>query len=148
MTNPRRSLRRYGTLWSAALVLCCATAAAAGSATHAHAQALPSTTSPDGKVRLEILSLKRTEGDTVTLRFKIVNDGNCDYLVMIGNMRLIDIAGQRVYSPGIMSNICAAHIGDKVPCYAVFAAPPPGTKALTVQFYENVGLITGVPVSD
>jgi hypothetical protein len=148
MTSPVGCVRRHNNLWSAALVLCCAMAATAGSPSRAHAQALSSATSPDGKVRLEILSLKRTEGDTVTLRFQIVNESNDRFFVTIPNMRLIDIAGRRFYNPGIMSGSCSAQIGEKMPCYAVFAAPPPSTKTLTVQFYGNVGLITGVPISD
>jgi hypothetical protein len=105
-------------------------------------------TSPDGKVRVQVLSLKRTEGDTVTLRFEIANDSNSNYTVTVGNMRLIDIAGRRIFSPGVTSSSCAAQIGERVKCYAIFGAPPAGTKTMAVQFYEKMDLITGVPISE
>jgi hypothetical protein len=116
MTAPFRSPRRHNTVWSTALVLCCAIMAPVGSQSRVNAQALPSATSPDGKVRLEILSLKRTEGDTVTLRFQIVNESNDRFFVTIPNMRLIDIAGRRVYGPGIMSGSCATTKHEDVDC--------------------------------
>jgi hypothetical protein len=111
-------------------------------------QGAGSATSPDGKVRVDILSLKRTEGDTVTLRFQVTNDSNDGYLVTMDNMRLIDIAGRRVYSPGVTSKNCSTPIGQQLTCYAIFGAPPAGTKTMAVQFYEKMDLITGVPVSE
>jgi hypothetical protein len=114
----------------------------------AWAQPLGSTTSQDGKVRVEILSLKRTEGDTATLRLQIVNDGNENYSLTLVNMRLIDIPGRRFYSPGLASNNCSAAAGEHVTCYAVFGAPPAAAKAMTVQFYEKLDLISGVPIGE
>jgi len=105
-------------------------------------------TSPDGKVRVQILSLRRTESDTVTLRFQVTNNSNDDYRVVPVNLRLIDIAGRRIYSPGVTSNNCITPVGQQLTCYAVFGAPPSGTKTMTVQFYEKFDLITGVPVSE
>ena len=117
---------------------------------HARAQdqALGSATSTDGKVRLEILSLKRTEGDTVTLRWQIMNNGNDSYGMTPSNIHLVDIPGRRVYSPGLTSPNCSTPAGQRMTCYAVFGALPAATKTMTVQFYEKIELISGVPVSE
>jgi hypothetical protein len=105
-------------------------------------------TSPDGKVRVQVLSLKRTEGETVTLRFQVTNNSNDDFRVVPINLRLIDIAGRRIYSPGVTSNNCITPVGQQLTCYAVFGAPPPSTKTMTVQFYEKFDLINGVPIGE
>lgn len=62
-------------------------------------------------------------------------------------MRLIDIAGRRIYSP--RRDLELHHTGRKqLTCYAVFGAPPPNTKTMTVQFYEKFDLLTGVPIGE
>jgi hypothetical protein len=109
---------------------------------------LGSATSPDGKTRLDIVSLRRTEGDTVTLRFQVTNDGNETYGVTVGNSRLIDMAGRRIYSPGLTSSNCSVPAGQQLACYAVFGAPPAGAQKMSVQFYEKLDLITGIPLSE
>jgi hypothetical protein len=107
-----------------------------------------SATTSDGKVRLDVLSLKRTEGETVTLRWQIINDGNEGYSMTPGNMKLLDIPGRRSYSPGVVSPSCSAQIGQRMTCYAVFGAPPAATKTMAVQFYEKIEMISGVPIGE
>jgi hypothetical protein len=138
---------------------CCAAAAGAvatiifvaalGIGAQAQAEDQPVATggSPDGKVRIEVLSLKRTEGDTTTLRFAIVNDGNAEFSPVLANLRLLDLVSRRSYEPGLSSSNCRGAPGTRTVCWAMFAAPPPNTKTLTVKFYENIDLISGVPIS-
>ena len=109
---------------------------------------LGAATSPDGKVRMDILSLKRTEGETVTIRFQITNSSNDTYRVTVDNMRLIDVVGRRIYSPGITSPGCLTPVGQRETCYAIFGAPPASTQKINVQFYEKTDLITGVPIGE
>ena len=108
---------------------------------------LGSALSPDGKVRIDIVSLKRTEGDTVTVRFQVTNNSNDSYGVTVDNMRLIDIVGRRSYTPGVSAR-CSIPVGQRFTCYAIFGAPPAGTRTINIQFYERMDLITGVPISE
>jgi outer membrane protein OmpA-like peptidoglycan-associated protein len=73
----------------------------------AHDAPVVSGVSADGKVHADMLSLKRTEGDTVTLRFAIVNDSNRTVSTTLGNMRLIDLVGRTSYEPGVTSSTCS-----------------------------------------
>jgi hypothetical protein len=109
---------------------------------------LGSAISSDGKTRVDILSLKRTEGETVTLRFQVTNDGNETYSVAAGNVRLVDMIGRRIYSPGLTSTNCSVPVGQQLACYAVFGTPPAGTQKMSVQFYEKLDMITGIPLSE
>ncbi len=97
---------------------------------------------PDGKVRADILSLKRTEGDTLTLRFAVVNDSNQGVSISTGSIRLVDLVGRMTYEPGVESNNCSADPGARKICWAVFAAPGPNTKSVNVKFYEDFDLIS------
>jgi hypothetical protein len=110
--------------------------------------AVGSAASGDGKVRVEVTSLKRSEGDTVTLRFQLTNNSNGGYTIAMSNVRLIDVPGRRIFSPGVTSSICSAQAGQQSKCYAIFGAPPAGTKTMTVKFYEQFDLIVGVPISE
>ena len=105
-------------------------------------------TSADGKVRIDIVSLKRTEGDTVTLRFQVINGGSEAYGVTTPNIRLIDIVGRRSYSPGVTSPGCSTPAGQRSACYAIYGAPPAGTRTINIQFYEKMDLVTGVPIGE
>jgi hypothetical protein len=49
----------------------------------------------EGKVRVDILSLKRTEGGTVILRFVLANNGDGDFSMVVGNIHLVDLAARR-----------------------------------------------------
>ncbi len=111
-------------------------------------QPIASVATTDGKVHIDILSLKRTEGETLTLRLAITNNSNDGYDPVLGNTRLIDLIGRRIYSPGLTSPTCNTPVGQKQSCYAIFGAPPAGTQKLNIQFYEKLDLIAGVPVSE
>jgi hypothetical protein len=110
-------------------------------------QPAASGTSQDGKVRVDVLSIKRTEGETVTLRFSLVNNSGSDFSIVLSNMHLVDLVNRRSYSPGLMSSLCSTAPGKQAECWAIFAAPPETVKKISVQFYERFDLISGVPIT-
>jgi hypothetical protein len=114
---------------------------------HGQETAVASVANQDG-VRIDIISLKRTEGDTVTLRLNLRNEGNRDVSLTLGNARLIDLANRRRYDAGLTSSQCRAESGKQASCWAVFGAPPKSVKTMTVQFYESFDLVSGVPLSE
>jgi hypothetical protein len=132
-----------------ASALCVAASLSAMPMTAAWADDAPvgSARSADGHVRIDVLSLKRTEGDTATLRFTVVNDGNADFSIVLLNMHLIDLVARRSYDVGLSSSSCNTPPGKQLTCWAMFAAPPPNTRTITVRFYEPIDLITGVPIT-
>ncbi len=135
--------------WLSEFALCLAAVLALPlSSGHTEDRPVASTATQDGKTHVDILSLKRTEGGTVTLRFVLANDGEGDFSMVLGNMHLVDLAARRSYRAGLMSSSCNASPGKQVSCWATFAAPPETTKTLTVQFYESLDLISGVPVTE
>ncbi len=98
--------------------------------------------SDGGKARLDVISAKRTEGETLTIRFRLVNtNGNSDIAMTLGNMALIDLVNRRSYEAGLSSS-CRAKAGKTVTCWAVFAAPPADLKAITMKAYEDFELIS------
>lgn len=109
---------------------------------------IASTASQNGKLRIDILSLKRIEADLVTLRWQIVNDDVKDFSMTVANARLLDLAGRREYSPGIVGPGCRAESGKRTLCWATFGAPPAGTKTMAVKFYEQFEMVLGVPVTN
>jgi hypothetical protein len=133
---------------AATLCLAASLLALPASGARADDQPVGSTTSTDGKVKVDVLSIKRTEGETVTVRFAVVNNGNTDYSITLGNMHLVDLVSRRIYSVGLASSSCNAVSGKSLTCWAMFAAPPPTIKTIAVQFYEHLDLITGVPISE
>jgi len=137
-----------GTLGKVAAMLGACAALLATAPAFSAAAALGSATSPDGKTRVDILSLKRTEGETITLRFQVTNGGNDTFSMTLGNSKLVDMVGRRIYSPGLTSSGCSAPAGQQLACYAVFGAPPAGTQKMSVQFYEKLDLITNVPIGE
>lgn len=136
----------FGTFGKVAAMLGACAALFATAPAFSAAPALGSATSPDGKTRVEILSLKRTEGETVTLRFQVTNGGNDTFSMTLGNSKLVDMIGRRIYSPGLTSSGCSVPSGQQLACYAVFGAPPAGTQKMSVQFYEKLDLITNIPL--
>ena len=115
-------------------------------AAHAGDTPLGSVSTPDGKVRIEVLALKRMDGDTVQLRWRVVNSDNRPYSMTTLNERLIDMPARREYSAGEGSS-CRAEPDQQAICWALFAGPPQSTKAMTVHFYEQLDLLPGIPVS-
>jgi len=137
------------TSWSGKLALCLSAILALPlSPVHAQDRPIAATATHDGKVHVDILSLKRTEGKTVTLRFVLANNGERDFSMVVGNIHLVDLGARRSYGAGLMSSSCSTPPSGQVDCWATFAAPPEATKALAVQFYENLDLVTGVPVAE
>ena len=136
--------------WLGKLVVCLAAGLALPlSAAHAEdGPPIASTATHDGKVHVDILSLKRTDGKTVTLRFVVANDGDGNFSMVVGNIHLVDLAARRSYGAGLMSSSCNPPPGGQVSCWATFAAPPEATKTLAVQFYENLDLVSGVPLAE
>ena len=116
--------------------------------TWAQDKSLASVSDASANVRIDITSLKRTEGDTLTLRLKVTNAGASSYSMVADNIRLIDLVGRRVYTPGVTGPSCSTQAGKVTACYAIFASPPATTKAINVQFYEKVDLISGVPIDE
>ena len=114
---------------------------------HAEEQPVGSVASPNGKVRVEVLSLKRMDGNTVQLRWRVVNDDNKSYSMTTMNEKLVDMAAHREYSAGLGSS-CGTEPDQRQICWALFAAPPLSTKTMTVHFYEQLDLLPGVPVTE
>ena len=63
------------------------------------------------------------------------------------SLKLIDLVNRRSYGPGVTSAGCHAEPGARSTCWAVFAAPPAGTKSMNLQFYEDFDLIAA-PVAN
>lgn len=141
-----RALFERGRRFAAAMAM--AALSGIGMAAMAQDKPIGEALTQDGKVRVEVLSLKRIEGNLITLRWRVVNDGSSNFSMTPGNMRLVDLAGRRQYEPGLMSSQCAAKPDERTLCWATFAAPPAATKALAVKFYEQFELLTGVPITD
>ena len=126
--------------------LICAFAALASHRAIADDAPIASGKQTNGKARAEILSLKRTEADTITLRFAVANEDNSDLSMTISNMQLIDLVNRRTYQPGIQSSSCRIPAGERRVCWAVFAAPIASVRTLNVKFYEDFDLIP-VPIT-
>ena len=120
----------------------------AASVANAQDKPLASTTSAEGDVRIDITSLKRTEGETLTLRFQVTNNSTDTFRVVAENIKLIDIVGRRMYSPGVTGSGCSTPVQKRSSCYAIFGAPPATTKTISIQFYEKIDLIGGVPIDE
>ena len=132
-----------------AVVLCLSIALMAlpGAAAFADEEPVASATNAEGKVRVDVLSLKRTEGDTVTLRIAVVNNGNANYPIVMSSVKLIDIVNRRSYGAGLSTSVCNPAPDQRLTCWAMYAAPPANTKTMSVQIPEHFDLITGIPVS-
>jgi hypothetical protein len=121
----------------------CAASALAGDATP-----IASVKNMDTDAHIDILSLKRSEGNTVTLQFVLVNDGPGDLSLVASNTRLVDLVGRRRYSVGLeMGTNCTAASGGRKSCWVMFAAPPAATKFVQVQFYGPWPLVSS-PISE
>lgn len=98
--------------------------------------------SQDGAAVVEAVSLKRTDGDTMTLKFNVRNNANESKQVTIystpnSHMSLMDLTNRRRYIPGSTSDsMCFASSKEVKSCWAIFAAPPPEVQKMTVAFSE------------
>lgn len=146
-TNPTHQSRSLRMIRLGALAFAASVASVSGAS--ADDKPLGATTGGAGAVHLNILSLKHSDGDTVTLKWEVVNDGSSDYSMTPDNMRLVDLVGRRIYSVGLSSDGCGnTPAGKRIACWAIFAAPPPATKTVAIKFYENVEMVIGVPIAE
>ena len=121
-------------------------------------------------VKVEVTELKRTSGDTLTLKFTMINDsseamsfgydfgesgkyGTID-VSSIGGVNLVDAAGKKKYlvlrdSAGLC--VCSRGLKDVEPgtranLYAKFPAPPEGVEKITVEVPHFIPM-DDVPIS-
>ena len=139
--------KRWGSRLNAAALATLVIVALAPCIVRAEEVPIASGTRTNGKGHVDILSLKRTEGDTLTLRIAVSNDGNRSLDINLGLARLIDLVGRRYYFPGLTSPRCEAASGERTICWAIYAAPNPGIKSVNVIFDEDFGLIP-VPIGN
>jgi hypothetical protein len=107
----------------------------------ADGQPLPSgKLTTNGLVTAEVASLKRTEGDTVTLKVNIRNNSDEVYQAILfqnpsSRMNLLDLTNRRVYQAGASSDYtCRTEPKSVASCWVMFAAPPPEVMKMTVNF--------------
>lgn len=109
-------------------------------------------------VSLEVTELKRTSGDTLTLKFAMTNTGATTNTYITGthmaDIYLIDAANKKKYMTLKDSEgkcVCTngtAYVkpGERVSAYAKFPAPPPEVKAISVNIAGFIPL-DDVPIS-
>jgi hypothetical protein len=102
-------------------------------------------------VRIDITELKRTSGDTVTMKFTLVNDSGTaasPYNLFngddVGEVHLIDAAGKKKYlviQDSGNNCVCSSNLGHEFPggqnsmnLWARFPAPPAGVQEVSVVF--------------
>jgi hypothetical protein len=139
------------------------TATGASSSASASSAAVP--TGPvegkveSNKVRLEILSLRRGDGDLVTARFKLTNlesSGSIYSSTGIDDTYLLDAAGQKKYLAVTDSKndcVCDSGLGsglepqESTEAYVTFPPLPAGVTNVSVHFpgfppFEHVALVS------
>lgn len=122
------------------------------------APAGPAIATADGDlpgIRVEIQELKRTSGDTVTLKFAMINDSDKEFAFgvtfgeegkssydyySIGGVHMIDAAGKKKYfvvRDTEQQCLCSRNVKDiasksRVPLWAKFPAPPGDVQKITL----------------
>ncbi len=109
-------------------------------------------------VTLEVTELKRTSGDTLTLKFAMSNTGTTTGYYMtdtkVAETYLIDAANKKKYMTVKDSEgkcVCTkgseyVKPGGRVSVYAKFPAPPPEVKAISVNIPDFIPM-DDVPIS-
>jgi hypothetical protein len=121
-------------------------------------------------VRLEVTELKRTSGDTLTLKFTIINDSSEDVdfsynfveqgkyenhdFASVGGVNLVDAAGKKKYLVLRDSEnkcLCSRSLktvkpGSSAKLYAKFPAPPESVEKITVEIPHFIPM-DDVPIS-
>lgn len=113
-------------------------------------------------IRIDITELSRTSGDTLTLKFRLVNDSgeNASPYELMGSsdlraVHLIDAAGKKKYlvikdsdDKCLCSNDMSTRLesGKSVNFWARFPAPPPEVKEVSVVFPHFIP--TDAPIAD
>jgi hypothetical protein len=115
--------------------------------TPGHAQTVPATADAHQApgVRVEVRELKRTSGDTLTLRAVVVNNSDKKFRVADGtslsvpNIYLLDAANKRKYTVArdekkkcICSPSPEVKARSRAEIWAKFGAPPEGVQKITV----------------
>ena len=101
-----------------------------------------------GKVRADVLSLRRTEGETLTLRFAIANDGDKGLSINLREVGLVDLVNRRSYTPGLTSSpFCSIAPTERTVCWAVFGSPGGSVKTINVRIPEGFDLVSA-PIGD
>ncbi|GIH59929.1 OmpA family protein [Microbispora siamensis] len=125
-----------------------------------------------GPAHVEVVALNRTSATTVTGRFKVVNDGRTGLDLSIslfeggrgadssslvaGGIGLLDGRGSKLYMPlsttdhtCLCSSLAGTTIGpgESVDVHAVFPAPPPDVRRVTVTMPLTVP-VQDVPITD
>jgi len=122
------------------------------------APAGPAIATADGDlpgIRVEVQELKRTSGDTVTLKFAMINDSDKEFgfgatfgeegkssydYYSIGGVHMIDAAGKKKYfvvRDTEQQCLCSRNVKDiasksRVPLWAKFPAPPGDVQKITL----------------
>lgn len=113
-------------------------------------------------VRIEITELSRSSGETVTLKFRLINDSGenaSPYGLMetsdVGNVHLLDAAGRKKYLAITDSDgkcVCSGGLttqldpGKSINLWARFPAPPVEVKEVSVVFPHFIP--TDAPIAD
>ena len=93
---------------------------------------IATTQQTNGKARVNVLSLKRTEGDTMTLRYVVINDNSRGNLQINRDyVQILDIVNRRRYEAGLSSE-CYLRAEQQQLCWAIFAAPKDNPQMLSV----------------
>jgi hypothetical protein len=102
---------------------------------------IASGTRTNGKAHLDVLSLRRTEGNTVTLRIAVTNEENQPLTIQLSLINLVDLVNHQIYNSGLNSPRCSVPPGERLICWAIFAAPNASVKSVNVTLNEDFGLI-------
>ena len=132
--------------------------------------AIASTDGDNPGIRVEVQELKRTSGDTLSLKFAMINDsdketGTFDYQFTdpehsvkdfggIGGVHLIDAVGKKKYFVVCDSEntcVCSQKVpsikpGSRASLFAKFPAPPPDVQKISIVIPHFVPM-DDVPIS-
>jgi len=121
-------------------------------------------------IRVEVTELKRTSGNTLTLKFTIINDSSEEMSFSynfvekgkyetsdfgsIGGVNLVDAAGKKKYlvlRDSNMQCVCSRSLrsvkaGSSAKLYAKFPAPPENVEVITVEIPHFIPM-DDVPIS-
>jgi len=139
-------LKLYSAISGAALALALATSAAPAQ------EAIATADGEQSGVRIDITELKRTSGDTLTMKFTLVNDSGekvSPYGIFesvrsdVRNVHLIDAVGKKKYltiSDASGNCVCSGGVshdlesGKSLNLWARFPAPPADVQEVSVVF--------------
>lgn len=104
----------------------------------AEGEPIATTQQGTGKIRINVMSLKRTEGDTMTFRYTVINDNEervPDLSVRGDLIEIFDFVNRRKYSTSVAATSnCDVPSQSQKLCWSVFGAPKGNPKTLSVKF--------------